>query len=127
MSTAMAVSFTSPMPGLEPHVDFVLRGVDGAPGLFALEAVDRPELRLFVADAAVYVPDYAPQVPAAALEALQVKGAAHATTFVVVNPASGTPTVNLQAPIVLNPQNRRCTQIVLDGRDYPIRAELSGE
>lgn len=125
--TATAVRFTSPMPGLEPHVDFVLRGVEGAPGLFALEAADRPELRLFVADAAVYIPGFAPPVPAASLEALQLTGAAHATTLVVVNPASPTPTVNLQAPIILNPQIRRCTQIVLDGKDYPIRAELSAE
>ncbi|XTR53410.1 hypothetical protein ACOM2C_15690 [Pseudarthrobacter sp. So.54] len=29
------------------------------------------------------------------------------------------------APVVLNPANRRCTQLVLDGRDYPLRADLS--
>jgi flagellar assembly factor FliW len=124
-TTATAVSFTAPMPGLEPELDFVLRGVHGAPGLYALEAAARPELRLFLADAALYVPDYSPNLPAESLDELQLTGTAGPTTLVVINPASGNPTVNLQAPIVLNPQTNRCTQVVLDGRDYPLRAELA--
>lgn len=114
------VWFTAPMPGLEASDGFTLRGVEGAPGLFALEASAGTPVRLFVADAAVYVPGYAPAIPGAAREAGQ------STTLVVVNPGSGKPTVNLAAPIVLNPQTGRCTQLLLDGRDYPLRAELGG-
>lgn len=124
MSTSTAVTFTSPMPGLDPEVDFVLRGVEGAPGLYALEAVAKPVLRLFIADVAVYVPDYKPRIPAAARDNLDLSDDGFATIFVVINPASGHPTVNLQAPIILNPETGRCTQVVLDSKDYPLRAEL---
>ncbi|WP_427133815.1 flagellar assembly protein FliW [Pseudarthrobacter sp. S9] len=43
----------------------------------------------------------------------------------MINHSAGTTTVNLMAPIVLNPGTRRCTQLVLDGRDYPLRADLN--
>ncbi|WP_423183657.1 flagellar assembly protein FliW [Arthrobacter sp. NyZ413] len=126
MSTApefRELSFTAPMPGLEAAASFVLREIDGAPGLFAMESAS-PPIRMFVADAAVYVPDYAPTIPRAVLEELGLGQAGLPTTLVVVNPTPERTTVNLAAPIVLNAETGRCTQLVLDGADYPLRAEL---
>jgi flagellar assembly factor FliW len=107
------------MPGLEASAGFSLRGVDGAPGLYALEASEGVQVRLFLADAAVYVPDYTPALPVSTREAGQ------STTLLVVTPGPGKPTVNLAAPIVLNPDNGLCTQLVLDGSNYPLRAQLA--
>ncbi|UKA63505.1 flagellar assembly protein FliW [Arthrobacter sp. FW306-04-A] len=137
MSTALAfseLSFTAPMPGLEAADGFALRGIDGAPGLYAMESAN-PRIRMFLADAAVYVPDYAPAIPHSTLDVLGLdrtgldrNGSDQmglATVLVVVNPTQEKTTVNLAAPIVLNPETGRCTQIVLDGDDYSLRAELS--
>lgn len=127
MSTAVLnapVVFTAPMPGLEIVHDFTLRGVDGAPGLYALEATEPLELRMFLADAAVFVPSYTPPIPKAALEALELADGEAPQVLVVLNHAPDATTVNLMAPIVLNPATRRCTQLILDGRDYPLRADL---
>jgi flagellar assembly factor FliW len=115
----LTLTFTAPMPGLEHSDGFTLRGVDGAPGLFALEASAGVGVRLFVAEAAVYMPDYAPRFPASAREAGQT------TALLVVTPGPGQVSVNLAAPIVLNPDNGLCTQLVLDGKDYPLRAVLA--
>ena len=119
-----SVSFTAAMPGLESVSDFTLRSVEGATGLYALESGSTP-VRLFLADAAVFVPAYAPPVPAAALEALDLGKDEAPQVLVVLNHAPGSTTVNLMAPIVLNPATGRCTQLVLDGRDYPLRADLN--
>lgn len=137
MSTALAfgeLSFTAPMPGLEAAEGFALRGIDGAPGLYAMESAS-PRIRMFLADAAVYVPDYAPAIPHSTLEVLGLERTGsdrtgldrtgRATVLVVVNPTLEKTTVNLAAPIVLNPETGRCTQVVLDGEDYSLRAELS--
>ena len=124
--TSTPVTFTAPMPGLENVQDFTLRSVEGAAGLYALEAGSPSPVRLFLADAAVFVPGYAPPIPAAphggpgagaGREAPQV--------LMVVNHSPGATTVNLMAPIVLNPATRRCAQLVLDGREYPLRADLN--
>lgn len=118
--SSLAVTFTAPMPGLEGSDGFTLRGVEGAPGLFVLEASAGTAARLFVADAAVYVPGYAPAIPDQATDAGQT------TTLLVVNPGSGKPTVNLAAPLVLNPETGRCTQLVLDSNVHSLRAQLGG-
>jgi flagellar assembly factor FliW len=119
------VTFTVPMPGLENAHDFTLRGVEGATGLYALEATSGAAARLFLADAAVFVPGYHPPLPAAALEALELARDEEPQVLVVLHHSPEATTVNLMAPIVLNPATRRCTQLVLDGRDYPLRADLS--
>ncbi|MDQ0029418.1 flagellar assembly protein FliW [Arthrobacter bambusae] len=127
MSPAQAsreLSFTAPMPGLEAAEGFALRGIDGAPGLYAMESAS-PRIRMFLADASVYVPDYAPAIPDSTLEDLGLQGTQPATTLVVVNPTLEKTTVNLAAPIVLNPDTGRCTQLLLDSKEYPLRAELS--
>ena len=116
----MPVTFTAPMPGLEGLDGFTLRSVDGAHGLFALEA-EAAAVRLFLADAAVYVPEYAPALPAGA------RAAGQSTTLLVVNPGQGKPTVNLAAPLVLNPETGVCTQVILDSNTYPLQAELGGK
>ncbi|MGY2743683.1 flagellar assembly protein FliW [Pseudarthrobacter sp. O4] len=127
MSTAVMntpVTFTAPMPGLEHVHDFTLRSVDGAAGLYALESSSTP-VRLFLADAAVFVPGYAPPIPSASLEALELEQGAGHQVLVVLNHTANATTVNLMAPLVLNPATRRCSQLVLDGREYPLRAELN--
>lgn len=117
------VTFTAPMPGLEKVHDFALRNIDSAPGLFALES-GSTLVRLFLADAAVFVPGYTPPLPAAALEALELADGDSPRVLVVVNHSPASTTVNLMAPIVFNPASGRCTQLVLDGKEYPLRAEL---
>lgn len=132
MSTAQAsreLSFTAPMPGLEASDGFALREIDGAPGLYAMESAS-PRIRMFLAEAAVYVPGYAPTIPRSTLEDLGLDRAGLdraglATILVVVNPTPQKTTVNLAAPIVLNPETGRCTQLLLDSKEYPLRAELS--
>ena len=123
--TNTAVTFTAPMPGLENVQDFTLRSVEGAPGLYALEAGSPSPVRLFLADAAVFVPGYAPPIPEATLQALEPGQGQALQVLVVLNHSPKATTVNLMAPIVLNPATRRCAQLVLDGREYPLRADLN--
>ncbi|MDO5863558.1 MULTISPECIES: flagellar assembly protein FliW [Paenarthrobacter] len=127
MSTALTsgtLRFASPLPGLEDAEGFTLREIAGAQGLFALEALE-PKVRMFVADASVYVPAYAPVLPAFAVEAVGLASPADGNVLVVVNPSADKTTVNLMAPILLNPSNGVCLQVILDGGKYPLRAELA--
>lgn len=114
--------FLSPPPGLEPSTGFTLAQIANTPGLFSLTA-ELGAARLFVLDPAVYLPGYAPRLPAAELAAIGA-GPDSALVLVVVNPGA-TSTVNLAAPIVVNPANGDCAQIILEGNDWPLRHELS--
>lgn len=117
-----ALLFVTPPPGLEPAVDFILAGIENTPGLFSLTA-DPGGARLFVLDAAAYLPDYNPRLPAADLAAIGAEPS-DVVVLVVVNPGTRS-TVNLVAPILLNAATGACVQVILEGTDWPLRAPLA--
>jgi flagellar assembly factor FliW len=120
----MRAVFVTPPPGLAPLTEFALEQVAGADGLFTLTSEDNPEVRLFLLDAATYVPTYVPRLSAAQRDVLGPE-VPEAHLFVVANPAPGGTTVNLAAPIVVDPLTGSCAQLILEGAEYPLRAELA--
>ncbi|PXA67375.1 flagellar assembly protein FliW [Cryobacterium arcticum] len=119
------LTFVSPPPGLAPMTDFNLNEIAGAAGLFALQSADDVHTRLFVLDASVYLPQYSPVISDEHAIALELDGPEQAMVLVVTNPGETGTTVNLMAPIVVNASTGRCAQIILDGQDWPLRAELT--
>lgn len=119
-----ALTFTAPPPGLAPLVNFELDAIEGAEGLFSLQSREEAALRLFVLDAAVYLPDYAPAISGAQLESLASEPGA-LKILVVANPRESGTTVNLMAPILVNTATGLCAQVVLEGSNWPIKAVLA--
>jgi flagellar assembly factor FliW len=122
-----ALTFVAPPPGLDPLVDFTLRPVEGAAGLFALEAAADAGRRLFVLDASVYLPHYQPVISDDDVAALGLRGPEEAMVLVVANPGQAGTTVNLMAPVVVNTASGASAQVILEGQDWPLRAELAAE
>ena len=120
-----ALTFTTPPHGLAPHVDFLLSEIDGADGLYALQSRTDAAIRLFVLDASVYLPDYAPIISDDDCVKLDVHTPDDALVLVVANPSGDGTTMNLLAPIVVNAATGLSAQIILDGQDFPLRAELT--
>lgn len=115
----------TPPHGLAPHTAFELRDIEGADGLYALESADDAGIRLFVLDAAVYLPDYSPIISDEDCQSLDVHEAEQALVLVVANPGAGGTTMNLLAPIVVNAATGASAQVILDGQDFPLRAQLT--
>ena len=120
-----ALTFTTPPHGLAPHVDFLLSEIEGADGLYALQSRTDAAIRLFVLDASVYLPDYAPIISDDDCVKLDVHTPDDALVLVVANPSGDGTTMNLLAPIVVNAATGLSAQIILDGQDFPLRAELT--
>ncbi|WP_241974935.1 MULTISPECIES: flagellar assembly protein FliW [Cryobacterium] len=118
------LTFVSPPPGLAPLTEFALIEIPGAAGLFTLQSATDQRTRLFVLDASVYLPDYSPVISDDQAGSLELSDPADALVLVVTNPGESGTTVNLMAPIVVNSITGRCAQIILDGQDWPLRAEL---
>ncbi len=119
------VEFVEPPPGLRGVSRFTLDALDDTGFLFALRAVEDPQVRLFLVPPQAYFPDYAPPVePVHPLIGL-ADGEAP-VLLVVVHPGQdgAAPTANLLAPVVLNPTTGQAVQLVLDG-DWPLRAPLT--
>ena len=118
-----ALHFEVPPPGLAPLRDFTLDAVDGAPGLFAMRAEPEAGLRLFLIEPHQYLPAYTPEFTAE--QVAPVGGPESASVFVVATLDGGEPVVNLLAPIVVNSDDGRAAQVILDSSDWPLRAKLS--
>ena len=119
------LTFVSPPPGLEPQVDYLLEEIEGAAGLFSLVPAEGGSAsRLFLLDAAAYLPGYAPRISGDQQRMLDLSGPADAWVLVVANPAESGTTVNLLAPVVVNTATGRCAQLILEGQDWPLRASL---
>ena len=145
----IALTFTVAPFGLEPLSAFVLSPIEHTDGLFALvgsgstdTGVEDP--RLFLLDAAVHLPSYAPELSDVQAASIGLDSAADAMLLVVANAGSGSGdsgsgsgagsgsgsgsgsgmTVNLLAPVVVNARTGVGAQFILDGQDLPLRAEL---
>lgn len=119
------LTFVEPPFGLEPLTDFTLTDVEGSTGLFALTAERDEGIRLFVLDAAAYLADYAPVITDEQCTTLGVTSPDEVLLLVVANPGEGGVTVNLLAPIVVNAHTGVAAQIILEGDEWPLRAELA--
>jgi flagellar assembly factor FliW len=120
-----ALSFIAPPPGFAPLVDFTLDDIEGAQGLYALRSVEDNGMRLFVLDAGIFLPDYTPEISDEQAASLELENGDDALVLVVANPGESGTTMNLMAPIVVNSLNGRCAQFILDGDEWPLRAQLT--
>ena len=116
------LTFAVPPFGLSPAAVFTLTPVDGAEGLFTLVGGSS---RLFVLDAAVHLPSYAPELTDEQAAGLALTDPADAMLLVVANPGASGTTVNLLAPIVVNARTAAGAQLILEDQDLPLRAELA--
>jgi len=122
-----ALAFLTPPPGLAPHTDFVLSAIDGATGLYTLQAAavtEADSTRLFVLDAAVFLPAYTPYISTEQSASLDLTVPTDALLLVVANPGTAGTTVNLMAPIVVNAATGVAAQLILEGQDWPLQAPL---
>jgi flagellar assembly factor FliW len=120
-----ALTFIAPPPGFAPLVEFVLDEIEGAHGLYALRAIGSESTRLFVLDAGVYLPDYKPEITDEQAASLELTKGEDALVLVVANPGESGTTMNLMAPIVVNSVNGQCAQFILEGDEWPLRAQLT--
>lgn len=121
-----SVEFVESPPGLRDLSRFTLDALDDTGFLFALRAVDDPQVRLFLVPPQAYFPGYTP--PVDTVHATLGLGEGEAPVLlVVVHPGQegDPPTANLLAPVVLNPATGRAVQLVLDGDQWPLRAPLT--
>ncbi len=122
--TTLNLTFTAPPPGFAPVVDFALAAVADTVGLFTLRDTVGADLRLFLVDPAVYVPDYAPFISDEQLRALGAGDDTRVDAYVVATITETGPVVNLLAPILVNAESGTAAQVILDDSRWPLRAAL---
>lgn len=96
-------------------------------GLFhVMRSQGEGSLTFPLVDPASVFPDYAPKATSADMEALELATPEQAIWMVIarIGPQLAATTVNLKAPLLINPFARLARQVVLEA-DYPVRQPLA--
>ena len=124
LSRTARLTFVAPPPGLQPLAEFDLAEVEDAVGLYTLRDTAGADVRLFLLDPGHFVPEYVPSLTEEQRVGLDAGSDAELDVYVVATLQEGSPVVNLLAPIVVNPHTAKAAQVILEGDDWPLRAEL---
>jgi flagellar assembly factor FliW len=121
------VEFPEGLPGFPDLTRYVLVRLDDAGLVLDLQSVQDPDVRFVVVPSVAFFPDYAPTIDdrSVSLLGLSDTSAALVLVIVTVGRTIAESTVNLMAPIVLNPESQVAVQIVLDDPNLPLHAPLS--
>lgn len=119
--------FMDPVFGFEDLTKYVLLSDDetGA-GLMWLQSAEKAEVCFILLDPEEFGLDYQPDIPENAAKELEIKEACAIRVIAVVPDNFRKSTVNLKSPIVINLENKKAAQIILEA-DFPIRMPLFEE
>ncbi len=120
------IELVNPMPGFPEHRRFALVRLDDDGMLCALRSLEDPDLRFLVTSPISFFPDYAPLVEDDVVDQLGIVDAAEVLVLVVLTAGSSLAetTANLLAPILVNTQSRRASQVILDDPSLSVATPL---
>ena len=114
------------LPGFPGARRFLIRGHDRGTAFAWMLCADQPELAFVIANPWELVPDYAPSLSPRVLRALEVESADDLQLVAIAAVSTAGATLNLAAPVAINPRTRRGMQVVLEAGDWPTRHAVAG-
>lgn len=95
-----------------------------------LQSLDETSMAFLVADPSQYLEDYQPEISDAAATALGLESSTPAMVYTTASIPKGSPrdlTLNLAAPIVINPATRVGMQVILENEAYTMKHRVFEE
>lgn len=115
--------FPSGLLGLEDCRHWLLLGDGRSDTVAWLQSIEKPQIAMAVVAPRRFVPDFRMRVARAELEPLHLADTSVAEVLVIVGRTDRSITLNLKAPLVINPANGVGRQVITNG-DLPIAYEL---
>ncbi|AGB19839.1 flagellar assembly protein FliW [Thermoanaerobacterium thermosaccharolyticum] len=121
--------FDDGIPGFEGLRSFILLSVDEYTPFKWLQSLDDTDIAFVIIDPKVVVKDYKVEINEEAIRLLDIKDINHLLVFaiVVIPEEIEKMTANLKAPIIINAENNKGMQILLDNDDYMIKHPILKE
>lgn len=112
--------FEKGIPGFEEETEFALIPVEDSP-FFHFQSLKEKHLSFLLADPFAFFPEYEFELGSSETAALDIRSDVFVRSIVTLHEQIDKSTMNILAPIVLNPENRRGLQIVLHNSSYPTK------
>jgi flagellar assembly factor FliW len=118
--------FPKGLPGFDEETDFALIAMEEAP-FWYLQSVRNMGLSFLLGDPFVFYPFYEFELPDDEAEELSIKDGVVVRCVITLKEQTEHSTINLLAPIVLNPTARLAKQIVLHRAPYHTKHSILQE
>lgn len=112
--------FPKGLPGFEEETEFAIVPWEDTPFSY-LQSTREPELAFLLVSPFTFVPDYSFELAEVDKEELGIVEQVSVYSMVTIHSQANKSTMNLLAPIVLNPEQRLGKQVVLHHSDYNTR------
>ncbi|MBD0384180.1 flagellar assembly protein FliW [Paenibacillus sedimenti] len=123
------IHFPSGMPGFEDYSRFVLLHLDDEIPFSYLQSVDDGNISFIIANPFTFYPEYEFELSQIAKDELDIKSEEDVMVFGIITvhqqSGDGEITMNLLAPIVMNPKLRKAKQVVLHDTAYKTKHKLT--
>lgn len=109
------------------HKYVIMEFEKGSDNILCLQNIEDSELAFILMNPFDLKSDYEPKLSDEDIKSLKIESEDEGVLYYVICVVKDTiaeSTVNLKCPIVINPQNKRAKQIILDSLDYTFRHEL---
>ncbi|WP_434564563.1 flagellar assembly protein FliW [Thermoanaerobacterium thermosaccharolyticum] len=123
------LNFDDGIPGFEGLHNFILLSIDEYTPFKWLQSLDDTDIAFVIIDPKVVVKDYEVRIDEETVDLLEIKDINHVLVFaiVVIPEEIEKMTANLKAPIIINAENNKGMQILLDNDDYMIKHPILKE
>lgn len=120
------IRFEQGLPGFEHLARFVLAEVGEGLPFYLLQSLEEPNISFLIVDPFLYYPEYEVVLPSSLQEELGIKDHSMAAIMCIVTTPADVQqsTVNLQAPLVINTEQRLGRQYIISGTEYHTRHAL---
>ncbi|MDP4098598.1 flagellar assembly protein FliW [Paenibacillus sp. P96] len=115
--------FAKGLPGFETETDFAMVPVEGT-AFHYLQSTTKPELSFLIADPFEFHSEYSFELADEDKEELKIEDQVAVYAIVTIHSEVVQSTMNLLAPLVLNPVTRMGKQVVLHQSGYETRHAL---
>lgn len=115
--------FPKGIPGFDEQTDFALIPLADEPFVY-LQSLKEKELSFLLSDPFVFYPSYEFELPDEEAEELGIENEVVVRCMITLKEQAEQSTINLLAPIVLNPKARLAKQVVLHRSSYHTKHSL---
>jgi flagellar assembly factor FliW len=127
IDNSQIISFTAGIPGFKEEKEFVLMEIPGNAGFQILQSVKSPETAFIVTNPHQVYPEYTFELDHHVQETLQIRRKEEVVvlTIVTIKTPFQESTLNLKAPLIINPVSKRGKQYIINADHYPTRAKMA--
>jgi len=128
INPSQIIKFEHGLPGFEDEKEFIQLPLSEESAYQVLQSVKTVGLAFIITSPYTIIAEYNFELEDSVIQALNIKVVDEVAVFVIVSlkDTLENSTVNLKAPIVLNIENQKAKQIILE-EDYAIRHQLAAE